>query len=214
MTTAPKIPIQINANLSVDDRKVLARSPDTKAHSTNGMDKRIGLVTVDLSADASDIDVNDVGRRVKTEIPYILQQQRSRDNPTFIANQILENLELPRQQFDFPTTAARRSRYEVKRQVADTQHGFLDDGIAASGESFDTGQQFREGERLDEVIVAAGAQAAHPVIDFAQRADDQGGRDDPVLPQAPDNRDTIDIRQHAVNRHHRIFGRTSAAQSV
>jgi hypothetical protein len=36
------------------------------------MDERIGLLTVDLSADASDIYVDDVGCRVKVEIPYML----------------------------------------------------------------------------------------------------------------------------------------------
>jgi hypothetical protein len=36
------------------------------------MDKRVGLLAVHLAADASDIDVNDVGRGVKVEIPYML----------------------------------------------------------------------------------------------------------------------------------------------
>jgi hypothetical protein len=44
--------------------------------------------------------------------------------------------------------------------------------------------------------------------------DDQGRRDNPILPQAPDNCDSIDARKHAIDRHHGIFSRTSAAQSV
>jgi len=36
------------------------------------VDKGIGSLTVDLAADASDIDINDVGRGVKVEIPYML----------------------------------------------------------------------------------------------------------------------------------------------
>jgi hypothetical protein len=72
MTTAPKMAIQISAHLNVDDRKVLARSTETKPDAADGMDERIGLLTVDLSADASDIYVNDVGRGIKVEIPYVL----------------------------------------------------------------------------------------------------------------------------------------------
>ena len=72
MTTAPKIVIQISAHLNVDDRRVLARSTDTKPDAADSMDERIGLLTVDLSADAPDIHVNDVGRGVKVEIPYML----------------------------------------------------------------------------------------------------------------------------------------------
>jgi hypothetical protein len=45
---------------------------DTKPDASDGMDERIGLLTVDLATDASDIDVNDVGRGVKVEIPYML----------------------------------------------------------------------------------------------------------------------------------------------
>jgi hypothetical protein len=72
MTTAPKMAIQISAHLNVDDRKVLARSTDTKPDAADGMDERIGLLPVDFSADASDIHVNDVGRGIKVEIPYVL----------------------------------------------------------------------------------------------------------------------------------------------
>jgi hypothetical protein len=64
--------IQISAHLNVDDRKVVARSTDTKPNAADGMDERISLLTVDLSADASDIHVNDVGGRIKVEIPYML----------------------------------------------------------------------------------------------------------------------------------------------
>ena len=42
----------------------------------------------------------------------------------------------------------------------------------------DARQQFGKGERLDEMIVAAAAQAAHAVVDFAERANDQGRRID------------------------------------
>ena len=142
------------------------------------------------------------------------KQHRPRDNLAFVANQVLENLKFSRQQVDFPATAAHRSRHEVELEIADAQHRFLDDGIAASGESLDTGQQFREGKRLDEVVIATGAQAAHPIVDLAERADDQGGRDDAVFPKAPDDRNSVDARKHAIDRHHGIVGRTSAAQSI
>jgi hypothetical protein len=51
----------------------LTRSTDTIPDATDGMDERIGLLTVDLAANASDIDVDDVGRGIEMEIPYMLQ---------------------------------------------------------------------------------------------------------------------------------------------
>jgi hypothetical protein len=103
---------------------------------------------------------------------------------------------------------------KVEFEIPDTQHHFFDDTIAAPGESLNTGQQFREGERLDEVVITAGAQPAHPIINLAERTDNQGGRDDPFFPQAADDSDSIDARKHAIDRHHGIFGRASAARSV
>src|ERR1700693_3409754 len=99
----------ISASLNVDDRKVLARSTDIIPDAAHGMDERIGLLTVDLAADASNIDVDDVGRGIEMEIPHMLQQHRPRNNLAFVANQVLENLEFSWQQFDFSVRAAHRS---------------------------------------------------------------------------------------------------------
>jgi hypothetical protein len=73
------------------------------------MDERIGLMTVDLSAHASDIYINNVGRGVKMEIPYFLEQHGAGDNLTFLADQILQNLEFSRKQLNRSAAAARRS---------------------------------------------------------------------------------------------------------
>jgi hypothetical protein len=101
--------MQINASLNVEDRKVLARSTYTKPDTADSMDERIGLRSVDLAADTSDINVDEVGSRIKMEIPYVLQQHRPRDNLALVANQVFENLELSWQQVDFTATAAHRS---------------------------------------------------------------------------------------------------------
>jgi hypothetical protein len=41
------------------------------------MDQRIILAVINLSADAADIDIDDIGRRIKVEIPYFLQKHAS-----------------------------------------------------------------------------------------------------------------------------------------
>src|SRR5258708_35807874 len=99
-TTAPKIATQISASRSVDDRNVLGRSSDTKPDAADGMNERISLLAVDLAPDTSDIDIDDVGRRVKMQSPYMLQQHRPLHDMTFVANQILQNLKFSRQQVD------------------------------------------------------------------------------------------------------------------
>jgi hypothetical protein len=71
---------------------------------------------------------------------------------------------------------------------------------AAACKSLNACQQFREGEWLDEVVIASRTQAAHPFINFAESADDKDWRPDPMFSQALHNGDTIDIRQHTINR--------------
>jgi hypothetical protein len=56
------------------------------------MDEWIGLRSVDLAADASDINIDDVGHGIKMKIPYVLQQHRSRDNLALVTDKVLENL--------------------------------------------------------------------------------------------------------------------------
>src|SRR6516225_4577639 len=98
------------------------------------MNERVGLLTVDLSADAPDVHVDDVGRGVEVQIPYMLQQHRSRNDPAVIANEVLENLKFARQQLDFPAAAGRGSRHGAELGAPDADHRSLDDGRTAPGE--------------------------------------------------------------------------------
>src|SRR5262249_9018418 len=92
--------MKISASLKVDERRGLARSTDTEPDAADGMDERIGLLAVDLTAHAPDIDVDDVGGGIEVEIPDVLQQQRARHDLALVANEVLENLEFARQELD------------------------------------------------------------------------------------------------------------------
>ena len=81
-----------------------------------------------------------------------------------------------------------RARDEIDLEIADAQYRLLHHRGAAARQRIDPRQHLGEGERLDEIIVAAGAQAAHAVVDLAERADDERRRGDAVLAQAADDR--------------------------
>src|SRR5262249_43703179 len=157
MTVAPKMAIASSASRRVDERSVLARSTDAKSHAADGMDERIGLAVVDLLAHAADVYVDNIRRRIEMQVPYVLQQHRARHNLALVAHQIFENLKLARQQLDLAAAAVGGAGDQVELEVADAQQGFLDHGGAAPGERLDPGEQFRKGERLDQIIVAARA---------------------------------------------------------
>src|SRR5580704_15986569 len=152
----PKVPIAISASLKVDDVSVLARSTEAVSDAANRVDQWIGLSVVDLAADASDIDVDDVRGRIEMKIPDVLQQHRAGDDPALVAGQIFEQLEFARQQLDVLAVPAGGPLDQVDREIADAQDGLLGDSVAAPAECFEARQQLDEGKRLDQIIVAPG----------------------------------------------------------
>src|ERR1700675_1417822 len=213
-TITPKVPIAISAILNVDDVSVLARSTETVPDTANRMDQRISLLAVDLAAHAPDIDVNDVGRGIEMKVPDMLQQHRPGYDAAFVAHQILQQLEFAGKKRNVLGAPAGGPRHEVTREIADAQDGLLDDGVAAPAQRLDARQQLDEGEGLDHIVVAAGAQAPHPVVDLPERADDQDGRGDAASAQLTHDRDAVDARKHAVDHDHGIVAGDTTAQSV
>src|SRR5712672_3481723 len=210
----PKVPIAISASLKVDDVKVLARSTEGVPDTANRMDQRIGLLAVDLAAHAPDIDVDDICRGIEMKIPDVPQQHCPRYDAPFIANQILQKLEFPRKKKNVLAAPAGGPRHPVDREIADPQDGLLDNGFTASAKRLDARQQLDERKGLDQVVIAPGAQATDPIIDFSERTDDQEGCGDAVVAQLTHDRDAIDVRQHAVDRDHGIVAGDAAAQRL
>jgi len=138
------------------------------------------------------------------QVPDVLQQHRAGDHLPGVANEILEQLELLRQQLEFSPVAARCACEKIDLQVADPQDSFLHDRRATTRQRVDASKKFRQGKRLDQVVVTSRTQAANAVIDLAERADDERGRYDAILSQALDDLESIDARQHAVDRHYDI----------
>src|SRR5882757_7884330 len=199
-TITPKAPIAISATLKVDDVRVLARSTETVPDAANRMDQRIGLLAIDLAAYTPDIDVDDVRGRIEMKIPDVLQQHCSGYGAAFVAHQVLQKLEFPMQQGNVFAAAAHGPRYQIDREIADTQDGLLGNNVAAPPQRLDTRQQFDKGKRLDQVVVTAGAQAAHAIVDLPERTDDQDRCGDSVVAQLAHDRDAVDVRKHAVDR--------------
>src|SRR5690349_12318526 len=147
------------------------------------MDQRIGLLVVDLATHPPDIDIDDIGRRIEMKVPDVSQQHGAGYNAAFVAHQIFEELEFLGKKVDVLAVPAGGPRDQVDREIADAQDGLLCNGVAASAERLEAGQEFDEGKRLDQVIVAAGPQTTYLVIHFSERADDQERRGDAVIAQ-------------------------------
>src|SRR6266849_2385974 len=213
-TITPKVPIAISASLNVDDVRVLARSTEAVPDTPNRVDQRIGLLAVDLATHAPDIDVDDVRRRIEMKVPDVLQQHRPGYDAAFVAHQVLQKLEFLRKKLNGLAVAAGGPRHQVNREITDAQHGLLDNGVAAPPERLDARQQLDEGKRLDQIIIAAGPQATHPIVDLSECADDQDRSGDTVVTQLTHDGDAVDVRKHPIDRDHRIVAGDAAAQCL
>src|SRR5260370_19370902 len=180
-TITPKVPIAISASLKVDDVRVLARSTETIPDTANSMDQRIGLLAVDFAAHATDIDVDNICRGIEMKIPDVLQQHCPGYNAAVVANQILQNLEFPRKKKNVLAASADGPQHQVDREIADVQDGLFDNGVTTATKRLDARQQFDERKRFDQIVIAPGTQATHPIVDLSKCTDDQDGRGDAVV---------------------------------
>src|SRR5499433_1688832 len=180
------------ASRNVDDFSVLVRSTKTEPHAAHRVDEGVRSSPIHLPSQAANIDVDDVRHGIEMQIPDVLQEQRARNDLTRVANEIRQELELLRQQLDLPPLAAHGAGEQVHLQVAHPQERLLHHGGAAAGQRIDASEQLGKGKGLDQIIVAACAQAADAIVDFSQGADDEGRRHDPVVAETPDDLDAVD----------------------
>src|SRR6516225_6778719 len=144
MTTAPNTAIAIRASLKVDERKVLRRSTEAEPDTAYRVDQWIVLFAINFATHPADVNINDVGIWIEVYIPDLLQEHCARHDVTLVANQILQDLEFARQQWDFPAAAIHCPRHEIHFEVADAKHGLIRYDRTASRERLDARQQLGE----------------------------------------------------------------------
>ena len=69
-----------------------------------------------------------------------------------------------------------------------------------------------EVQGLAEIVVAAGAQALHPLVHVGERGEDQHRGLDVVLAQLADDGEAVNLRQHAIDDQHVVHGFERQAQ--
>src|SRR5215467_6442503 len=138
------------ASRNVDDLSVLLRSTKTEPHSPHRVDEGVRSSPLHLASQATNIDVDDIRHGIEMQIPDVLQEQRARNDLSGVASEIRQELELLRQQLHL--------------QVAHPHERLLHDGGAAAGQRVDASDELGKGEGLDQIVVAARAQAANAIV--------------------------------------------------
>jgi len=84
--------------------------------------------------------------------------------------------------------------------------GLLGVVAAAAQEAPQAGEELVEGERLDDVVVGAGVEPAHPVADRVACGEHEDGRPYAALPERAARLEPVDAGQHDVE-HDCVVGR-------
>ena len=77
-----------SASLKVEEWTVLTRSTEAEPNAADAMNQGIALLTVNFAPEPPNINVNNVGRRIEMQVPYVLQEHGARDHLTGIAGQV------------------------------------------------------------------------------------------------------------------------------
>ncbi len=155
---------------------------------------------LDLLPQLADVHVDHVRLRVEVIVPDVLEQHGARDDLAGMAHEVLEELELARLQLDGARAARDLAGEQVDAQIAHFERGLRGILPAAPAEHVDAREQLAEREGLGEIVVATGAQALDPLVDVAERAQDQDRGVIVRLAQRIDDGEAIDVaRQHAVH---------------
>src|SRR5579862_4834675 len=113
-------------------RKSACAVADHITGTAHSMQKRLRKAPVDLGAQPRDVDVDDVGLRIKMVIPNILQQHGAGHDLPRVTHQIFEQAEFTRLQQQLLPAAADFVRKPIELKITDAIDGLLTTAAAAA----------------------------------------------------------------------------------
>jgi len=128
-----------------------------------------------------------------------------------ISPQVFEQQILARLQVDALALACNLARGPVEHQVGDTQNQLLVAQGRAAKQGAHAGGELGEGERLDQIIVAAGIEASDALVDAIERGEEEDGHRDAGAAQDFDQAEAVHSRKHAVDND-QVVGRAGSQE--
>jgi hypothetical protein len=169
---------------------------------------------IDRIAQPAHVHVGDVGLRIEVQVPDAFQQHGAGDDLPGPPHQELQQLEFLGGEVDVLAGARDFASQQVEFQVRHFEAtGFRQRG-AAPAECFDARQQLGERERLGEIVVAAHFESVHPIIDGAERRQNQHRRAIVALAQGSDDRQAVQMRQLAIGNDHVVIALRGLIEAI
>ena len=188
---------------------------DLVADTTDGADERAIRAGIDLAAQIVDIDVDHVGDGFRVHAPDLFNDRGARDWTPGMAQQKLQQRIFLRAEVNDAPATADAMRNAINLQILknkDIAHGTS----AAAQHRVDPGDQFRDGEGLENDVIRAGIQACDALLDSG-RSGKKNERDvGPALLKSgdelqPGNSRKAQIKENQIEQG--IFGKMSESVS-
>ena len=134
-------------------------------------------------------------------IPDVLEKHRPRNDLARMLHEVLQQPELPWLEDDLLAGARDAVRQPVHFKVCYTVDGRLRRSRRAPPprENFNARQKFGEGVGLRDVVVTAGPETPHAVVDLTECRKDEHRGVDVLLAKGAHEREAVELRQHAVD---------------
>ncbi len=155
---------------------------------------------VQLAAQAPYRHLHHIGLAVEIHVPDLLGQFGAGQHLALTPQQQAQQIEFLGREVQALPGALGASAYQVHLQLTQTQLGDFAAAARALGppqQALDAGQQLREGEGLEHIVVGAGLQATHPVFHLGAGGEHQH-RGVAALAQSGQHGQTVNAWQHAV----------------
>src|SRR6478609_4916540 len=172
--------------------------------SSHGVDHRLPA-SVDLLAQVGDVELDDVGLAAEVVVPHAVEDLRLGEHALRVAHEVAQQLELRCGQVDLLAAAPDLVAVLVESQVTDDEHGVggRHGDRRATHERSDAGDDLLEGERLGDVVVAAGGQTRDAVLDGVLGGEEEDGHVAVVGTHAPEHLEPVEVGKHHVE-HDRV----------
>ena len=153
------------------------------------------------------MNVDHVRLRIEMILPHAFEQHGAGDDLARMAHEIFEQAEFARLQVDVGLAALGGAGQKIEFEIAHLEPRLDGSRAAAAHQRIDAREQFHEGVRLRQIVVAAGLEPFHAIVHFGQRAQEQHRRQIAVLADLLDELQPIELRQHAIDDGHVVGSR-------
>src|SRR5271157_4332020 len=153
------------------------RFPENITDASDGVDKRVFPVFINLLAQAVDLDFNHIGGRINVHMPHLVKDHGARHDAPLIPDQVFQKRELLGRKLQELTAPACFATDEVQLKIGHVQADrFLLRCGAAPQKIPQPRHHFSQSKRLGQIVVAALFQTSDSFIDGTARREDQNGR--------------------------------------